>query len=159
MKKLTLLSLFSVALMLVAASDSYACSCMAPSPDTPMKKLVVDAKDGSDAVFVGKVVSVRTADENLPAAARNYVSFSVLRSWKGVTTESVEILTAANSAMCGVGFEVGKQYIVYANKGEAEVLSTNICTRTRRVSSTSRDERYLGTRLTLIADRKQKFPQ
>lgn len=148
MKKYAFLSILSLAFVFASAGESFACSCMAPSPDTPMKKLVADAKGGTDAVFVGKVVKVRVSDENSPAAT-NFIKLEVLRSWKGVTGEYIEIETPANSAMCGVGFEVGKEYIVYAGKGEAEAFTTHLCSRTQNISGKSGDERHLGKRLKL----------
>lgn len=152
MKNIALISLFALAFILVAASDSYACSCFAEPPGTPLRKVVAEAKTEAGAVFVGKVISKRAADES---KATVYVKLAVSRSWKGLATIEIEILTAENSAMCGVDFEVGKEYIVYANKGEDDALSANNCSRTLMISGKSKDERYLGKRQAMRGKKKK----
>lgn len=150
MKKIVIISLFSIVMVLAAASDSYACSCMAPSPDTPMKKIVKDAKFDAGAVFFGKVVTVKTVDGSADMNAPLYVTMEVTRSWKGITTKQVEITTRSSSAACGVNFQVGQEFIVYAYKdSETNTMSASLCSRTQMTAGKSDDEKYLGKRLKL----------
>lgn len=150
MKKIAIISLLSIVMVLAAASDSYACSCMAPSPDTPMKKIVKDAKSDAGAVFVGKVIAVKTVDGSTDMNAPFYVTIEVTRSWKGVTTMQVEVTTRSSSAACGVSFAVGKEFIVYAYKdAETNTMSASLCSRTQMIAGKSDDEKFLGKRLKL----------
>jgi hypothetical protein len=153
MYRIALISLLAIMAMLAVAEESYACSCLAPSPETPIQMMVSQAKEDSDAVFVGRVVSVRSAaDASDLGAMASFVQVEVVRSWKGLNTKRVEIITAGDSAMCGVGFEVGKVFIIYANKNRTtEKLGANICSRTQMIGRKSGDEKYLGKRLKLNA--------
>ena len=57
--------------------------------------------------------------------------------------ESVIIETAAGD--CGVDFQVGETYLVYANSDEGSgAFSTSSCTRTRRLSDAGHDLPYLS---------------
>jgi hypothetical protein len=123
---------------------------MAPSPDTPMKEIVKDAKSDAGAVFIGKVVSVKTADGSADMNAPLFVTMEVTRSWKGVTTKRVEITTRSSSAACGVSFQVGQEFIVYAYKdSETNTMSASLCSRTQMIAGKSDDEKYLGKHLKL----------
>jgi len=73
------------------------------------------------------------------------VRFQVDKQWKGVTTDTVPVVTAADSAACGYPFVTGKTYLVYARKldGEPE-LQTNLCSRTKPLASAQDDLAALG---------------
>ena len=55
------------------------------------------------------------------------VTFAVERFWKGVKTGRVSIYTAAQTALCGVPFEVNKKYLVIAAAGDDGRLNVGLC--------------------------------
>ena len=61
------------------------------------------------------------------------VSFEVLHSFHGDQRRTMQLSTGLGGGDCGIDFEVGKRYLVYAFKDEAGELSTNTCTRTTRL--------------------------
>lgn len=101
------------------ASESFACSCAPPSQTTN------DDFQKATAVFVGRVLDVQRKEN----AENITVKFTVQKYWKGKISNTVKVMTASNSAACGVNFEVGKDYLVYATENNGK-LSTNLCSRT-----------------------------
>lgn len=93
-----------------------ACDCVAPGTACAA---VVKA----DAVFVGRVTSL-TADG---------VQFDVERAVTAVTLGAVSVGNPPST--CALTFNVGERYIVYAYRDHAGELSTNMCTRTRRLNT------------------------
>ena len=96
------------------ASESSACSCaVSPSPCA--------STAGADAVFVGRVIS-----------ASSPVQFDVEQAFKGVSVGPVSIGNGPGT--CALTFIAGERYIIYAYRDTAsERLTTNMCTRTRRL--------------------------
>lgn len=132
MRFLPCLTLLLAALV---ASDVVACSCAPPPPPKA-------ALEASAAVFSGKVVDVEDIGDFQRA-----VTIEVASTWKGVKGRKVTVQTAKHGATCGFGFEKGKSYLVYAyetKQGEAKVLSTNLCTRTRALGDAKDDLTELG---------------
>ena len=112
------------------ASVALACSCAPPPP--PKAALAA-----STAVFAGKVVKVEPIGDFQRA-----VTLEVASSWKGVEGKTVTVHTPKDGAACGYGFEKGKSYLVYANavkQGDAKVLITNLCMRTKGLAE-AKDE-------------------
>lgn len=119
----TIFSIFFLAsIIIVTASDVFACSCFVPE-GIPIAKQVKDAYTKSSSVFVGQVVEVIKKPDN------NLIKFRVEKSWNNKFQKEVTVSTPSNSAMCGYEFQVGKKYLVYAS-GENGNLSTYLCTRT-----------------------------
>lgn len=111
-------------------SPVLACSC---APRTP-EQAAADAT----AIFEGRVAAVAIdGDERV-------VSFDVVQGWRGVEHEHIEVRTASSDAACGVSFEVGRSYLVYA-AGAAESLTTGLCSRTRRMEEADEDRAFLGS--------------
>ncbi|MGD6832528.1 hypothetical protein ACQCT5_10215 [Sutcliffiella halmapala] len=121
-----LISLFS----LPFSSSTYACSCLPPG--TPLAEL-----EKSDAVFSGKVIEVKTDDSTLIA------KISVKESWKGMDSKETTVHTAIDSAGCGVNFETGKEYIVYAYQEDGK-YTTYLCSRTAELAYAHEDLNELG---------------
>lgn len=105
---------------------AYACSCL--RPESP-----VIERDRATAVFSGEVLAI--GPDN---SYDQQVVFSVTEAWKGSLAEQTTVRTANNSAACGYSFEVGEQYLVYAN-GEAESLEVYLCSRTTALAQASED--------------------
>lgn len=110
------------------AAPAYACSCMMPKPPQ-------EALGESAAVFQGTVAGVRESEQD-----GYIVTFSVEGSWKGVDKASVEVSTARDSAACGIAFETGKTYLVYAHAQEDGSLGTGLCSRTHEIVDATADE-------------------
>lgn len=113
----------SAGLLVPSGSVARACSCMPPPPPA-------QAVDESDVVFDGTVARIETIDPADGFSALR-VDFVVHTQWKGVTEGRVSVLTAGDGATCGVYFELGRRYIVYARDTEPHGrLETHLCTRT-----------------------------
>ena len=141
-----LLSLLG-ALMLAPepACATGACSCVGAV--TP-----ADALQRADAVFSGRVVSVREVvlsdGEPLRRWTQRAVTLKVDRAWKGLESDLVTVVTGMGGGDCGYTFARGRRYLVYANGlGEERqgALSTGICDRTRPLAQAAEDLRVLGT--------------
>ncbi|MDQ3703839.1 MAG: hypothetical protein M3437_01205 [Chloroflexota bacterium] len=135
-----------------------ACSCAKSTPD--------EAFQHSDAVFSGKVISVkkqkRPGEDGGSYVAHAY-TFDVQASWKGVpharitTYHYSDFITAEGWGVTGCtseGFEVGKTYLVYAwrggtmsgfSNGRNELsASLSYCGRTGLLSDAGEDLQALG---------------
>lgn len=130
----------SLLLVTLDVGPAYACSCM----DVPLKN---DIRD-SDAVFSGEV---RSIDEEVTVgvgvmAAPGRISFAVEDSWKGVTTETVDVYGQGDGADCYNLFEEDEAYLVYASRAkEADAPLKNIgCGETKPLAGAGDDLQLLG---------------
>ena len=125
------LGLLIAAVAVFSAQTIFACSCIAPPP--PKKAL-----EGASAVFMGKVKSIERVDFSVT------VTFEVEKSFKGVKTKKVKVMTSSSGASCGYGFTKGEVYVVYCYGSKDKVLRTGLCTRTRPASAAKGDLDALG---------------
>lgn len=128
---LGLLLLFTLPL----ASPASACSCLPPPPPG-------EALQQAEAVFLGEVVGNRLVEDPGGASGRQ-VTFRLLRRWKGPETAEVVVATPRDEAGCGVWFEPGEAYLVYAHPSEGH-LQTTLCTRTAAATAAEADLAALG---------------
>ena len=125
-------------LLLATPAPAYACSC-APPPSPSLER------DRADAVFSGTALDVDTFalplldQSGLPVR----VTFEVNGVWKGDLSQRVVVRTARDEAACGYDFTVGKDYLVYARKGE-DGLVTGLCDRTTARGNAAEDLAALG---------------
>ncbi len=146
MKRNTIIGIVAATLLLFAVNTALACSCVPPDRNKSVRQLVTEAKSSSVAVFVGKVVDIRYSDEKMgDQPVRMFAKFEVAGQWKGSVPQIVEVSTANICCICGVSFQKGETYIVYAN-GTAAELSASSCSRTSVITGKSPDEKYLGKR-------------
>lgn len=147
MKTLSVL-IFLHLLFFVSNSPALACSCMGPT--TP-----ADALKSADAVFSGKVIekapSRHRSKEQDPLPPNYYqpdqydefgsttFTFEVDEAFKGVKSRKVLIETTTVCCMCGFNFKVGESYLVFAQRSDGDLFTTNICTGTDWLSN-SKDE-------------------
>jgi hypothetical protein len=90
--------------------------------------------------------------------------FKAIRRWKGDIGSEVILITdharlpdgGEVISDCGLGFEVGRGYLVYAYGGKDE-LATDACTRTRRKARAGQDIKELD-RLALASSREKLGP-
>ena len=113
---------FAFLFLLFGAKSAFACSC------APRDNATNEDFQKAAAVFTGKVLSVQRKKDSVT------VKLAVQKYWKGKISNEIKITTASNSAACGVNFEVGKEYLVYASETNGK-LSTNICSRTTLIGA------------------------
>jgi hypothetical protein len=122
--------------LLVPARSSWACSCLklglSPCQEARMSGLV----------FVGTALREQSitlrGTPDFPRLPGRRIRFSVEEMLVGTPRESVLIQTPASDASCDVGFEIGKQYLVYAWSLE-EPYGASVCSRTRPLSAAKND--------------------
>ncbi|MGB7203339.1 MAG: hypothetical protein WBD16_13910 [Pyrinomonadaceae bacterium] len=131
-------SILCLILFLFLSSAVYACTCATPRGKSD-KELVDSEKEGSDSVFVGRVVKIIKDRKN-----RGYKAiFDVSENWNGKTKRLR--VSFGPYWICVISFQKGKEYLVYAG-GETE-LTAGTCSRTKETSDSrmSVDRQYLGT--------------
>lgn len=125
--------------------DAGACSCVAsPNGSPPCESLWA-----SDAVFVGRVLSVTTvpdleADLRTPAWARfrHSVTFDVTDVFNGAVRSRTDVLTDTSSSSCGYPFDQGHEYLVHASLSSGGRLETDLCAGTRPIEQASEAVAY-----------------
>jgi len=110
--------------LVVRVETATACSCT----DYPTFE---QARERSDAIFRGTVVRVDVLPE------RPYMVMATLvvtAWWKGEVADSAHVVTGENSGVCGVEFELGHEYLVYAfDDTNPELVYTHSCWRTHEL--------------------------
>jgi hypothetical protein len=137
--------IFALAVNLLVAGTSnlrnaHACSCAS----VPLEKHLRT----SDAVFSGEAVGIDENDLSPGAGPQlGKVTFNVSDVWKGVSEEPVAVYGQGPEATCGIDFEEGESYLVYAyrsNGDGANLLQTDLCNETKPLEAAERDLRVLG---------------
>jgi hypothetical protein len=127
------------------AVPALACKCMPQSPADSLAQAV--------AVFEGKVLELREpGPEQTGPTAQRTVKLGVVRAWKGIESETVDVLTPSDGAACGYTFAQGGSYLVYASadSGGLHVIS---CSRTRPIPEAGEDLALLGMGATPVDPR------
>ena len=142
MKKVMLILAFIfISILLIGSfpSNTSACSCAeVPSVEEEFEQ--------SQAVFSGKVVDVREK-RSIKGYQTKSVLFEVTNTWKGVKQSQMIITTGQGDGDCGIDFNEGQEYLVYAYKSTmygAKSLVTTICDRTNDLSVLQEDLTILG---------------
>ena len=107
------------------AESTGSCAC-APAADHAVKEL-----GRHQSAFAGKVTGVEG----------DRVTFDVARVWKG-PREKALTLTSSSRPGCTFAFEVGKDYVVYAD-GQKDALSTDPCGPNRELADAGRAVKQL----------------
>lgn len=153
MKKVLLVIALVATSIVFAPGSAFACSCAEPLTDAQAEK-------DSDAVFAGTVegyeITKPIGGEYEPAI--DDVRHALEVEWtlavdtfiKGVPAEEVALTTSGQGAACGLQFEEGKRYLVFAYEDESDDggLSTNSCTSTRSIDP---DKHIPGTPIEELA--------
>ncbi len=134
-----------------AGQTAMACTCAGAG--TPC-----ESYGRAAAVFVGTVTGVRANEPKtrdlserrkledsgeIDLAPIGY-KFSVEQAYLGVAGAEIEIFTGRGGGDCGITFQTGQRYLVYAYSSR-DKLTTNICTRTKPFNRASEDVAFLGT--------------
>lgn len=126
--------------------EPIACSCVMPPPPE-------DALNDSHAVFSGEVIDV-VDNKGIINGYGKSIYFKVDKSWKGIDQAEVRVTTGNNDGDCGIPFEKGQTYLVYATASDMYVkntLSTTICHRTMELSDATEDLNALGEGKVIVA--------
>ena len=115
MKRSIILAAFVLVLSVQAA---IACSCVL-DPNKPATDYMAWAKDFKGAAFSGRVVKI----EKNPAKFELKVTFAVEKYWRGVDSKQAVIYTAGDSAMCGVSYMEGKDYVVITDSVSGRITT------------------------------------
>lgn len=147
MKRLILTCWISC-LFSLCAPNTYACSCIVPE--------VPEAFRAARAVFIGEVTEItapHTDNPKAPLADQLYtIKFKVERSWKGVRSADVIVLSDQGRAGCFSWgpFLKGKKYLVYGERRLRSGAHTRTlavlfsCNRTGLLADASEDLKALG---------------
>ncbi len=93
-------------------STASACSC---APRTTRQ-----FHDSAVAVLEGRVTAVLPNDQGGSVG-----TLSVLRTWKGTLSTSIQVATAPHSGLCGVDFRVGSSYILFLDSSSGQYTSSS----------------------------------
>jgi hypothetical protein len=125
---LILFVILSATVITAYPSVSHACKCEEPPS-------VEQELERSKAVFSGKIIDIKDEKNN------RKILFDVEETWKGVTETQIILLDEISS--CSLDFFKGASYLVYAYDFQGD-LTTNICDRTKDLSSAQEDLLKLG---------------
>jgi hypothetical protein len=129
------IALLAMVITCFGVESAWACSCVVPPPPR-------EALAASDAVFLGKVIKTRRDAKGINEG-NLFATFRVRQLWKGGLGQEVVIETPPNSAACGVAFQEGKEYLIYASMQDGS-LRTHLCTRTKPAKNADADVEALG---------------
>jgi hypothetical protein len=150
-----------VVALIAQPGTSNACSCIwrerAPERE----------RDAAAAVFTGLVTAVTLETKWIDSSAERpsdcrplisvrkrvalceqgglAVRFRVFKSWKGAAADELIVRTESQVTMCGVDFQVGQTYLVYAIGEVGEALRTSRCLHTRAIGEAKGDIDALGS--------------
>jgi hypothetical protein len=118
-----LILVFSMTALWGGWTTALACTCVRSERPMPCELR------NAPVIFVGRVM--RAIDEDR-------VRVSVVTPYKGLATVERDVdLPSGNGSMCDYQFEVGETYLIYADRISTGVLTTGLCSGTKRLSRVS----------------------
>lgn len=118
--------IINIIILFLSSTFCWACSCA-------ISENAVQEMNIRDAVFLGEVTVVKEV-ENWSAET----TFKVKNVYKGEIEEFVTLRHGLPSPSCGISFEPGETYLVFAYN-ESDYLSTNKCTLTKKISEATKE--------------------
>ncbi|GAA1516358.1 hypothetical protein GCM10009677_57090 [Sphaerisporangium rubeum] len=110
--------LLVTAALAVAPGTACACSCAPLKPAAQMREAA--------AVFTGTVVTSREIGGGPEGITPPVVfTFQADQVYKGRATATFQVATNRDSAACGVNFETGRRYLVFAASGPSGLLAVD----------------------------------
>jgi len=142
------------AFLIFATVNAFACFCGGRNSKTTMRETVAAYSAGAtQVIFEGSVEKqeLQSGSPGAPATALSMtefgshraVTFNILRAYRGGVVSSVTVLTGLGGGDCGVDFETGKKYLVYASRVNTETLFTSICSGTSSLEEAGPALRFL----------------
>jgi hypothetical protein len=128
--------------LLMGGASLLACSC---NPIGPACEAALKA----NAVLLGTVTHVYPLTIfgfplAWPFPTERRVTLAVKERYSGPTEATIEILTAMGCCACGMEFQRGQDYLVYAHRiPGTRALATGVCSRTSRAEDAASDLSYL----------------
>jgi hypothetical protein len=122
------------ALIAINPRGAEACSCLIQTPE--------QAFAGSTAVFLGTAREIAQTPIPSTLGPLLEVEFDVSRVWKGDVTRAQAVVTPIGAAVCGIGFQTGRPYLVYVTRNDYG-LWASLCSQTRATDQGA-DELGLG---------------
>ena len=131
------------------AGEAYACTCAET-------RGVEETLEKSSAVFSGKATKVEEFSSESPETVDALlglgpVTFEVQEAWKGASGDSVVVYGQGPGVSCGLDFERGETYLVYAYRTDGD-LGTDYCGRTKPLS-------YAGSDVSELNDSRDSLPE
>jgi hypothetical protein len=112
-----------------------------------------------DAVLLGRVEKIEASQGKVgsPPGAMSMtmmggllrVTLAIEEGYRGVSTKTLDVYTAASSAACGFSFQQGERYLVYASSTRDAQLLVSLCSATRPAKYAEEDIAYLRSVPTL----------
>lgn len=143
MKRAALILFGAISLLSLSPTNGFACTCDLPPINKTEQQLIVLERKKSAAVFTGEVVEIvveKTGAGEVSSVSQ--VKFKAQRTWKGKISKQVSVFTTNVCCVCGYEFKLGESYLVYA--WGSDKLTTNACTRTKRLADAETDLKTLG---------------
>lgn len=113
--------IFLTAIVILSGfTNGFACKCSYQNLENEI--------DLADLIFQGVAINKKQIDSKM------IYQFLVEKIWKGVKLDTIEIKTGLGGQDCGMIFELGKAYVVFANNGE-----TSHCRKNAKIDSTHID--------------------
>lgn len=123
-----------ILLMLLSMPSVASCTCADA-------RSVAEELKSADAVFTGRVESVKPVDPEKPHG-RIAITFAVWRGYKRVKESSIVLKGWAHST-CSFPFQARKLYMVYAFQTAAKEFVSHNCSRTRLIQEAGEDLQQL----------------
>ncbi len=137
MKK-TIFSVFGIfGFIIFSQFNVFACSC--PTMFGTEQELKWKLKT-LQAVFSGKVIEIN----KIPQSRDVSVKIEIKEIWKGLLSKEVNISTPDNPSACGVSFEIGKSYLIFASQLDNGDLSTGLCLKNKELEKAAEELEILG---------------
>jgi hypothetical protein len=139
---LLMTTVFGAAMVVAGSVPAGACSCRAIAE--------TEALEAADAAFLGTVADTNSPGQPLSSIDPVTWTFAVEGVFKGDVAARQEVVSAFSSASCGIDFEIGARYLVFAQSGgiggpdptpRPGQLQANLCGGTRPAE---RNETPLG---------------
>jgi hypothetical protein len=121
-----------------------ACACPGGGP-------ACEAVWQADAVFDGIVTTVTPVAGTREVAGRavkvdeKRVRLTVRQAWRGAGRDTIEVVTGATAADCGVDFKPGDRYVVFAQRRPDGQLFVSVCSLTAPFDGRGEIAEYLAS--------------
>jgi hypothetical protein len=110
----------------VAGKDAASCTCV-PGPPLTSRRIVRETAATYDAVFAGVIVKVAYSRPPRIKGAfpldEAMATVALTRRWRGRGRDTVVVRTALYTTACGLGFQQGERYLLFARKAGGSVYA------------------------------------